>query len=155
MVKVNGYIDDKNRFNLDVSSDKFNVKNVKTQQQVTINSNDLYNSKDTFKPLEEELEYADKCHNLENQIGCPLKVFLGLATHRITEIYIEYDDFSGNYASPYCDDEDIIVAHVAGIYDNNEIDGLSEPEWKIETNILTIPLSDYKKHFWLKKDKSE
>ncbi len=29
MVKVNGYIDDKNRFNLDISSDKFNVKNVK------------------------------------------------------------------------------------------------------------------------------
>ena len=30
MVKVNGYIDDKNNFNIDVSSDKFNVKNVKS-----------------------------------------------------------------------------------------------------------------------------
>jgi hypothetical protein len=122
---------------------------------VRIDGNDLYISKDTFKPLEEELEYADKCHKLEEDLGCPLEVFLGFATHRITEIYIEYDDFSGNYASPYCDDEDIRVAYVSGIYDNNEIDGLSEPEWKIETNILTIPLSDYKKHFWLRKDKSE
>lgn len=91
----------------------------------------------------------------EKNLGCPSDVFLGLATHSITEIYIEYDDFSGNYASPYCTDEDIRVAYVAGIYDSNEIDGLSEPDWKIETNILTIPLSDYKKHFWLRKDKSE
>ena len=35
---------------------------------VRVDGNDLYISKDTFKPLEEELEYADK-------IGCPLKVF--------------------------------------------------------------------------------
>lgn len=30
LVKVNGYIDDKNKFNLDISSNKFNVKNVKS-----------------------------------------------------------------------------------------------------------------------------
>lgn len=32
---------------------------------VRVDGNDLYISKDTFKPLEEELEYADRCHNLE------------------------------------------------------------------------------------------
>ena len=104
---------------------------------------------------EKIVDKLGKLEDLEEQLGCPLEVFLGFATHRVTEIYIEYDDFSGNYASPYCDDEDIIVAYVSGIYDNNEIDGLSNPDWKIETNILTIPLSDYKKHFWLEKDKSE
>ena len=108
----------------------------------------------------EEL-YHEVCDELlgykksENQLSCPVDVFLGLATHTITEIYIEYDDFSGNYASPYCTDEDIAVAYVAGIYDDNEIDGLSKPEWKVETNMGTFPLSDYKEHFWLKKDKSE
>ncbi len=100
-------------------------------------------------------EPLDDITELQEKLGCPVDVFLGLATHNITEIYIEYDDFSGNYASPYCTDEDIVVAYVAGIYDNNEINGLSKPEWKIETNMGTFPLSDYKKHFWLKKDKSE
>jgi len=32
---------------------------------VRVDGNDLYISKDTFKPLEEELEYADKFHTLE------------------------------------------------------------------------------------------
>lgn len=109
-----------------------------------------------------DIDYLEKVYNklgkledLEEQLGCPLDVFLGLATHKITEIYIEYDDFSGIYASPYCFDEDVVVAYVAGIYDNNEIDGLCNPEWKIETNMGTFPLSDYKKHLWLRKDKSE
>ena len=101
------------------------------------------------------LDEIKKKLNIEKHLGCPSDVFLGLATHRITEIYIEYDDFSGNYASPYCDDEDIRIAYVTGIYDSNEIDGLNKPEWKIETNMGTFPLSDYKKHFWLRKDKSE
>ena len=36
--------------------------------------NDLFIDKNTFKPLEEELEYADSCHKVEEQIGCPLDV---------------------------------------------------------------------------------
>ena len=47
--------------------------------------NDLFIAKDTFKPLEEELEYADSCHNLEEQIGCPLE-----AVVKVLEIIKEY-----------------------------------------------------------------
>jgi hypothetical protein len=111
--------------------------------------------KERYEEYEKQEKENQKYKQLEGQLVCPLEVFLGFATHRITEIYIEYDDFSGNYASPYCTDEDIVVAYVAGFYDNNEIDGLSKPEWKIETNMGTFPLSDYKEHFWLRKDKSE
>lgn len=96
-----------------------------------------------------------KYKQLEEQIGCPLEVVLGFLTHSITEIIIEYDHFSGNYASPYCTDEDIVKAYVSSIYDRNEIDGISEPELVVETNMGTFPLSDYKEHWWLKEDKSE
>ena len=96
-----------------------------------------------------------KLEDLEEEIGCPLEVVLGFLTHSITEIIIEYDHFSGNYASPYCTDEDIVKAYVSSIYDRNEIDGISKPEFVVETNMGTFPLSDYKKTWWLKEDKSE
>ena len=103
------------------------------------------------KVMNELLQYKD----LEEQIGCPLEVVLGFLTHSITEIIIEYDHFSGNYASPYCTDEDIVKAYVSSIYDRNEIDGISKPEFVVETNMGTFPFSDYKEHWWLKEDKSE
>lgn len=105
----------------------------------------------------DELRYCKlgKLEDLEEELGCPLEVVFGFLTHNITEIIIEYDDFSGNYASPYCTDEDIVEAYVSSIYDRNEIDGISKPELVVETNMGTFPLSDYKEHWWLKKDKSE
>lgn len=127
-----------------------------TKSYVAVNGNTCYEKVDNamigFLDVSTKL---GKLEDLEEELGCPLEVFLGLATHNIDEIFIEYDDFSGNYASPYCTDEDIVKANVCGFYDNNEIDGLSKPEWLIETNLGTFPLSDYKKHLWLKKDKSE
>ena len=105
--------------------------------------NDLYIAKDTFKPLEEELEYADKCHTLEEQLGCPFYVI----KHLINGLDFFYEDEYG--------------IHLISSYniENNTIN--FDDDWQdhdIEVGDfggVELVFTEYKKSFWLKKDKSE
>lgn len=92
--------------------------------------NDLFIAKDTFKSLEEELEYADKCHNLEEQLGCPLEVVV----KALKQDYI----YTKN-----------------GKHSRIEF-GTYGFEWCICYGLRTqIRVADYKKNWWLRKDMSE
>ena len=113
---------------------------------VRVDGNDLYISKDTFKPLEEELEYADRCHQQEGKIGCPLDIVAKIMLQEIDTIYVNYGD--GGYNSPY---EEINEATVDGMYNRSYWDN----DWVIETNLCPVPFKDYKKSWWTKKDRSE
>jgi len=73
----------------------------------------------------------------------------GIMLKRISEIYVIYGD--GGYNSPY---DDIREANVDGLYDAENYLSYNS-NWVIETNLGPIPLKDYKKTWWLKKDKSE
>ena len=56
--------------------------------------NDLFIDKNTFKPLEEELEYADSCHKVEEQIGCPLDVVvkvLEIIKEKLVDVFKLYN----------------------------------------------------------------
>ena len=103
---------------------------------VRVDGNDLYISKDTFKPLEEELEYADKMHNLEEELGCPL-VVVGKALIQNCFYDVEYNSYRETDIG-FIPEEQILV--------------ISIDEWE---NGNTLLLSDYKKTWWLKEDKSE
>lgn len=101
---------------------------------VRVDGNDLYISKDTFKPLEEELEYANKCHNLAEEIGCPLDVRCKVVCNSfIYGILGNQFIVTGIY-------EDHFTARVHDDYDDYDYDF----EWK-----------DYKQTWWLRKDQSE
>lgn len=92
--------------------------------------NDLFIAKEAFKPLEEELEYADKCHGLEEQLGCPLEVIF----KALKQDYI--------YTK-------------SGKHSRIEF-GTYGFEWCICYGLRTqIRVADYKKTWWLKEDKSE
>ena len=100
--------------------------------------NDLYISKNTFKPLEEELEYADKCHTLEEKLGCPLEVVDKLVNQN--ELYYQFYNELQHWTSIKIDLRKKVVWYckqVGGHY------------------ACSQPLSNYGKTFWLKKDKSE
>ena len=98
---------------------------------IRVDGNDLFISKDTFKPLEEELEYADKCHNLEQQLGCPLEVLFRALRDGI---FISDEDF---------------LPHSC-LLRNDFILVLFDDIYKAE-----YLLKEYKKTWWLKPDKSE
>lgn len=100
--------------------------------------NDLFIAKEAFRPLEEELEYADKCHNLEEQLGCPLEVLLKLVDQN--ELYYQFFDELQHWTSIKVDLRKKVVWYckqVGGHY------------------ACSQPLSNYGKTFWLKEDKSE
>ena len=84
-----------------------------------------------------------KLEDLEEEIGCPLEIFLKLALKKIDTIFVEYDDGWDNEFN----------AIVSSIYDDSK--DYQEPNWVIETNITTFKVKDYKKTWWLKKDRSE
>lgn len=100
--------------------------------------NDLFIAKEAFKPLEEELEYADKCHGLEEQLGCPLEVILKLVDQN--ELYYQFFDELQHWTSVKVDLRKKVVWYckqVGGHY------------------ACSQPLSNYGRTFWLKEDKSE
>lgn len=99
------------------------------KRYVRKDDNDLFIDKNTFKPLEKELEYADKCHNLEEEQCCPLDVRCKV-THN-TSIY----DISGEEYIVEFVEKDIFTVY-AIFY-------------------MSYQWGDYKKTWWLKKDKSE
>jgi len=100
--------------------------------------NDLYISKDTFKPLEEELEYADKMHNLEEQIGCPLDVVLKIKFGDINYVYDENGDRF------FINGGEIFKSQFAA-YRRTDTEFINK----------VFKWADYGKTWWTKKDKEE
>ena len=110
--------------------------------------NDLFIDKNTFKPLEDELEYADKCHNLEEQLGCPLEVVFK-ALDKGFYIDTKKVEKEPSWENP----KRISLVGCPKYFRLNlwyktiEVDRFG--------NYLEIWLKDYKKTWWLKEDKSE
>lgn len=106
--------------------------------------NDLFIDKNTFKPLEEELEYADSCHKVEEEIGCPLEV--------VITPYFKRGKLEVFYRGKMREVIRVVAFEQATrpymdvFYRDNE---------KEQFKVKTIWLDDYKKTWWLKKDKSE
>lgn len=90
--------------------------------------------------IKDELEYANNCHNLEEQIGCPLEV----REKALIKDFIWYDDNSRLIQvipmnSGYIMEKGKKIAVLNCIYNFNF--------W------LAIKCKDYKKTWWLKEDK--
>ena len=82
--------------------------------------------KDETDIIKKELDYAEKCHNLEEQLGCPLEVVEKALTNGI---YI-------NGQEGLC-----IVYRYRKMLTVNQL--------------LGVWIKDYKKTWWLREDKSE
>lgn len=95
---------------------------------------DLYIDKNAFKPLEEELEYADRCHDLEQWLRCPLDVFLNIQLRRIPAVYtkdnekyyIQSEGMTKDYFIGYC-------------YDNSNCNPIK----------AKFPFSGYESFWWI------
>lgn len=93
--------------------------------------------------IEEELEYADKCHKLEEQIGCSFEI-IGRA--------IKEGIWSSEYW--YCEKEQN-QNKLKHIFPELTI---LENKWGFDCGdycYYFVSLKDYKKTWWLKEDKSE
>lgn len=84
--------------------------------------------------MEEELEYAKKCHNLEEQLGCPLDVLAKILLYpKIrTRFGIREIDKIGYYVED--DNRGLMIYFKNGTFDK---------------------LSNYKKTWWLSESKEE
>lgn len=86
-----------------------------------------------------------KLEDLEEQLGCPLEVFVNIMLGKITEIVVNYSDAAG-YDSLY---EELTLACVSGI-----IESINYPGFLcLETNLCEVPIKDYQKNWWLKGEK--
>lgn len=83
--------------------------------------------------IEEELEYAEKCHKLEERVGCPLDVREKAFDNGFYDIYGNH--YICEHYVPY-----LKSMHTRGIMRHIE---------------KHFNLEDYKKTWWLKKDRSE
>jgi len=93
--------------------------------------------KDETDIIKTELEYADKCRKLEEELGCQLEVIKKL---RKTN-YIYRDDGVGfGFIGINFNDEDKLI-----LYNDDECN----------TFTSDLRLVDYKKTWWLREDKSE
>lgn len=101
--------------------------------------------------IKEELDYAEKCHNLEEQLGCPLDFIFKVL--KAPKIYIE----GMNVRSEY-DDRFKFHSKTNNYIINPYAIAGKKPEvafidrWDYGYNLR---LKDYKKTWWLKEDKSE
>lgn len=104
---------------------------------IRVDGNDLYIDKNTFKPLEEELEYADKCHSLEERLDCSQEVVEKALKNGIYNGVPEYIGSVGLIYLP------IFNTFAITCFD----------EHGKQTGCY--PTREYKKTWWLRKDKSE
>ena len=111
--------------------------------------NDLFIDKNTFKPLEEELEYADSCHKVEEQIGCPLDV-VAQALSRGFYIDINKVEIDPPLKNPSGDL--ILVSRPNDFRLNLWYERIEVASFG---HYLEVYLKDYKTTWWLKEDKSE
>jgi len=84
--------------------------------------------------VESELDYASKCHNLEEQLGCPLEVVIKALKNEIYTLDLPREDLTKQ----------------VGLKLSNR-----ENEWYLSNEKMCVNLKDYKTLFWLKEDKSE
>jgi hypothetical protein len=101
--------------------------------------------KEEYSTIDNSIQKLGKLEDLEEQIGCPIEIFLKLALKEINEIYVEYDDGWDN---------GLYQANVYNIYDKSS-EWSDKSDWTIETNITEFKVNDYKKTWWLREDKSE
>jgi len=92
--------------------------------------------------VESELDYASKCHNLEEQIGCPLEVIIKA---QVCGFYGETKEEEFCFYNPV---EDFIIID----FRLGRIQVALSMDFY---NVITFYLSDYKKTWFLRKDKSE
>ena len=97
--------------------------------------------------VESELNYASKCHNLEEQLGCPLEVLVKAIKNGIwfinTKYELEYIDEALAFNTKR-DSGKFVFDNCCYYCQNIEKSKCNE-----------IYLEDYKKTWWLKEDKSE
>lgn len=87
--------------------------------------------------VDKELEYAEKYHKLEEQVGCPLDVRCNV----VCDSYI-YDENGIQYK----------VAYIAKEHFDCEDPFDNDMGY---TKLCAFDWKDYKKTFWLREDKSE
>lgn len=88
-----------------------------------------------------------RLEDIEEQLGCPLEVFINIMLGKIKEIVVNYSDAAGYY-SLY---EELTTAYVSGIIESYEHVGCL----CLETNLCDVPIKDYQKNWWLKGEKDE
>lgn len=101
-----------------------------------------YYNKKNAQRLTEITHKLGKLEDLEEEIGCPLDIFMNITLGKITEIIVNYSD-AGGYDSLY---EELTLAKVSGIIESYEHIGCL----CLETNLCDVPIKDYKKTWWLK-----
>lgn len=95
----------------------------------------------------EAIQKLGKLEDLEEELGCPLDIFINIMLGKITEIVVNYSDAAG-YDSLY---EEFTIAYVSGIIESYEHPGCL----CLETNLCDMSISDYGKNWWLKGEKNE
>lgn len=93
--------------------------------------------------VESELNYTSKCHSIEEEIGCPLEVYVKL--HQQMKFY-RLNALNEIIECEIDNPNDYEVYHIQanGIFFNQ-----CDYGWQFYS------FKDYKKTWWLKKDKSE
>ena len=115
---------------------------------------DLAGAETNLQLADEELEYAEKCHKLQEQLGCPLDMILNLMKNSNTldehchtqDIYFDYKGklISGSFIKLEYDNEFIINVETSEMFDSY-----------YDIDDYDLKVKDYKKTWWLKEDKSE
>lgn len=102
--------------------------------------------------VDKELEYANKCHKLEEEIGCPLECMVAVF-NAIKQGYIFCDIGNGMYEENYIQlDYGDISIDEEPIFHNC---ATSSNYHYVLDNDGCIFVEDYKKTWWLREDKSE
>lgn len=93
--------------------------------------------------IKDELEYADKCHSLEEQIGCPLEVRCSVVP----------DSFIYTFGTSMENQDIVTQRHVVTI--SKEGFTIMYAAATGKDRKMELSWKAYKKTWWLKKDKSE
>lgn len=93
--------------------------------------------------VEEELNYASKCHNLEEQIGCPLEVRCAVVP----------DSFIYTFGTTMENQDVVTQRHIVTI--SKEGFTILYATTTGKERKMELSWKAYKKTWWLRKDKSE
>ena len=107
-----------------------------TEKKFLDNFKEIKNINPNYVASKEELMYEKlgKLEDLEEQLGCPLKVVVKALKDGIYTLDLPRED---------------LIKQVDLKLSNRET------EWYLINNIMCVNLKDYKISFWLKEDKSE
>lgn len=104
-----------------------------------------YYKKKTTHLLTKIVHKLGALEDLQEELGCPLDIFVNIMLGKITEIVVNYGD-AGGYEPLY---EELTTAYVSGIIESYEHVGCL----CLETNLCDVPIKDYGKNWWLKGEK--